>query len=742
MNREFSSTATLAPTTIPAPPKKFVSPSYARYLDTQEAAIRMKGGSDEDVRSFFRMEVNEPTFAKALAERTTPKAGEVDPYIPPHLQGIGMAVLQGATAGWGDEAVGWYRAKLTGLHPDYETDLYRREYEAWAKSHGKTRFAAELAGGFTTGFVGGVGVRGAAAMGAAGGAGFADGPINDRIAGALVGATLGTVISAGLGRVIKPIADPITSKIIPKPIGDVLGTTPEVRARERLRNAFEADGIDDVTAVKRVNAMQRTGVPTTAAEIGGDAVNALLQAASRAISPIKNAAREAFKQRQEATGERLTASLANALFGRPKFASANARELKDALMADAADMARPLYKQAYQQEIELTPRLISLLEKYPKLRQAYNNAASRADGIDEALAGQELRGVPAQFTPGLKVNPLPNELGMSVGSLMRQFPGVKEDMAREMLAKIPNNGVRVPLRAIDLMKRELDDIIKADIPATELVGKTPKQVRQLVEERGKVLAEFRSEFVEAARKQSPVYDSVLEQFGDAKDAEDAIELGLQFFRMHPHDIKKAVEKRSPALRDFMRIGVLEAFNEKVAASEGSEKLARQFFGGQLHDRNAKGFLLSPQAQRVAALFPDSPEMADEFLRTASAEALASFRTGSIMRRPTASAAKKAEQLGEGALPVVRSGPITEGLSILRQNLARASERMSQEEADEIMHLAIKGLRDPRELTALLSTTVGKQATRVHERVRSGVRAATGTLAGKMGSSIGAAIAPK
>lgn len=750
------STSTVTPETPQQPPvrKRLVSPAYARYLDSQEAAIRIRGGSDEDVREFFRMEVNEPTFAKSLIERTTPKAGEVDPYIPPHLQGIAMSVLQGATAGWADEAIGWYRAKLTGLHPDYETELYRREFEAWASKNGKTRLAAEVAGGFLTGSALGTGKRAAAVMGAIGGAGYADGDLGDRVAGALLGATLGTAIAAGLGRVIKPIAAPIASRVVPKPLGDVVGTSPLARARERLRNAAIADGLNDIEAIKRINAMQRTGTPTTILEIGGDAVNALVQEASRAISPIKNAAREAFRTRQQASGERLTARLATAMFGNPKFASANARELKDQILADVADKVRPMYRQAYQQEIELSPRLVSLLEKYPKLRQAYNNAATRAASIDDALAGQELRGVPAQFTPGLRIDPLPDNLGVSAASLMQRFPGISEETARAMLGKMANTGMRVPLRAIDLMKRELDDIIESEV-AQKFPGLTEREIKKIARERGKVLMEFRDEFVDEARKQSAVYDAALTQFGDAKDAETAIDLGLQFFRMRPDQIRKAIESRPPALRDFMRIGVLEAFNEKVAATEGSLKLARQFFGGQLHDRNAKGFLLSPQAQRIAALFPDSPEMADEFLRTASAEALAAFRTGAIMRRPAAGAAKKSEQLRESPIVRVRGSALVEGLEIGRQQLQQAAERLSQEEADEIMHLAIKGLRDPRELLGLVQTVIprartavmafgakiAKPNTRIQDRLRSGTRAAAGTLGGKAGGAIGETIVP-
>ena len=755
MNTLPASTSTLTPTTpvAPARPKKLVSDAYARYLDSQEAAIRMKGGNDESVREFMRTELGEPTFAKSLEARTSPKAGEVDPYVPPHLQGISMAVLQGSTAGWGDEAIGHYRAKLTGLHPAYETDLYRREYEAWAKANLKTRFAAEMAGAIITGGIGGVGVKGVAAMGAVAGAGYTDGTLTERAVGALIGAPFAALISSGVGYVVKPIVKPILAKLTPKPAETLVGTTPEATGRERYRNAFIADGIADAdAALLRATSIAKGGTPTTAAEVGGEAVNALIQEASRAISPVKNAAREAFRQRSAATGERLSNKLAIAMFGRPHFASANARELREQVIADANDMVRPMYAQAYQQMVELPPRLGRLLEEYPQLRKAYNNAATAARGIDEASVGRDLRGLPSRYTPGLKVDPLPDELSRSVASIMQRFPNTTEAVARTMLAKMPN--MRVPLRAIDLMKRELDDILESEV-AQKFPGMTEREIKKTVQEKSKVLTDLRDEFVQEARKQSPIYDELLSIGGDARALEESIELGEQFFRMHPHDIKKAIMSRPPILRDGMRIGVLEAFNTKISGTESSMKIARDFFGGQLHDRNARGFLLSPHAQRVAALFPDTPEMADEFLRTASGEALAAFRSGSIMRRPAASAAKKAEKLAEGQLPNPRGSALLQAASIARQQLAQASEAMSQAEADEIMHLATKGMNDPRDLYAFLQTILprgrrhttafgAKVATpdaRVVDRLRAGTRAAAGTLGGKIGGSIGAAIVP-
>lgn len=191
-----------------------------RYLTDQSNRILAKGGSTADVVQFMEQEgVKLPPNVHVASSATVDSPG--------YAKGLSMSAIDGATFGFGDEAIGSIVGLATGEGAAKGINDYRKSMAAFRDAHPVAAGAATLAGGLasalalpelgaakflgagagemgTLGRVVAAGVEGAGA-GALAGAGSAEGGLSKRARGALLGGSAGALLGAGGTGLIKAV---------------------------------------------------------------------------------------------------------------------------------------------------------------------------------------------------------------------------------------------------------------------------------------------------------------------------------------------------------------------------------------------------------------------------------------------------------------------------------------------------------------------------------------------------------
>ena len=733
------------------------TPGHSQYMQRQLNNIVASGGSEEDVMEFLKSEeVNAPR--PISVERLTAQPGKLDKLIG-NVRGLSQRALQGVTFGFGDEAIGALEGLLTGVGARAGIDQYRAEMEQWTREHKKTGFAAEIAGSLLTGGLlikgvskgfqaaktgvnaltggkaaaqaGATAVRtaaptagqravAAAGQGAVGGAisaaGHTEGNISDRTKNMLWGAALGGVAGGGIvtgarfaGGITRTAVRSVTRgmEAIQKRIPGI--GTPIAHAREIMARSLAQDNISIPDALARAAQMRANGITPTVADLGGKATLELGQASLRSRNPVTQKLTELMASRQGEQGERVAASFFGRMFRSNKMGIQNSYHAEDLLQAAQKQVADRLYPEAYKHTITLTPRLQGILRR-PEFREAWEAGKKLADDQDFFGRGH-----------GLKVPELPK--AGPTEALRKRLEGLnfpKERIEAE-LAKLPQKGEikELPVRGLDLMKRELDDIIRGKINKGDLSA-----------ERGRTLLTGLNEALDEVDNQVLAYAKARAAFRGFAENRNAIDAGRKAFSEVPEVIERQMAKLSPSERDFFRVGYAEMLHTKLTGqtSEAAD-VARRFTGGRLFSN-----MNNPEARRIRALFPEAPEAADDFMRQVAGETRVSltsqrFAQGAAARAPVQAAE---EVLEGGPTPSARA---TVGLVVLgagRQLVERARTGWTNDVSDELAILFSKGIDNADELTGLLLSLREASATlAARSKVSSRAAVAIGEVAGQI-----------
>ena len=713
------------------------------YLIRQGNAIKLNGGSDLDVENFAALHAARPRSERvsaSLADMTETGGDATEDNI---ISGLSMRAIQGATFGFGDEALGSLLGVLTGEGAAGGIDSYRERLRS-APAGGKLGLLAEVTGGFLTG---GALVRGAAAAGAGsltaastlgqramavgaqgalggalGGAGHNEGTISERTKSALLGAGAGAVLGAGLvgaGRVAGSLLRAPTRAVLDR-FKNLQSALPGLgssrdHARRLVLETIESEGLA-VGQMRQAAAMLRTqGVAPTLADVGGEGTLQLMSETLATRSPEKQKLAEAILGRQSEQGARLSGDLFRRIFRSNKPGLGNAYDTVDELARIRSASAAPLYEQAYQVQVPVTERMQAIITKNPKFRAAWE------EGMRIAKT-EELAGV----GHGLEIPQLPSG---SLHEAARQKLidiGASEEAITATLAQLPNDfPAQLPVRGLDYMKRGIDVIINRGLRANALDNQEVRALRALREE---MLSE-----VDAA---VPAFAQARAVWGGYSQASEAVELGQQFLRKPGPLVAReisALASKSPGLTDFYRLGAAQSLYETATgAAARSEKadVARRLFGGRLFAAD------NQDAQRIRALFPDAPEVAEDFMRKVAAEARISHTARAASRSGTGRSLQQFEEAVEGTPP---RGAMTPGLAIysmLREGIIRAGRNFKMDVSDDIATLFSRGIDDPRELDLMFDALEYQQTQtllrRKAGRIAQGAGAATiGSLAGKI-----------
>ena len=746
--RERQAAAT-GPTAIPKMQKTVITAGEADYLRTQALNIIQNGGSEEDVAKFFELEGHQ------MPPRIQPTR---DVEAPSLTRGLAMNALQGITFGFGDEAMGSLLGILTGEGARGGIETYRKELEAFAKARPGVSLPTQIVGGLLTGAavfrgistagkavagqvarrvggrataataetalgltpaaasLGAKAVQGAATAGAAGtiaGAGFADveldpnAPLSEVakevILGTAISSAAGAALGAGLGATLvpagtivaavgRPVVRAVTnwSKAIQARLPGI--GTPEMHARELLARALSEDGVNLQTALRNLSSLERTtGTAITVADLGGEALLALGRSAAGQRSPAAQRLVEALTVRQGEQATRLSAGLVGRIFRDGKRGLGNSYATEEALITARETASTPLYTQAHQSMATVTARMRQLLGN-KTFREAYRRGRTIAN--EEDLAGVANKGA-------LKVPKLPEKV--QVAGMGEATPAIEAALEAQGIRGFPSE---LPVRALDYMKRGLDELITKGFKRGGMSSQRARTLRASLDD---VLTE-----VDA---QVPVYGEARAIFRGFSESRDAVRLGRDFLKKAPEIVKREVQKLRPQDRDFYRIGAAQSLYETVIRPVGeTPNIARQYFGGSLFGRP------NINAQRLRALFVDAPEVADDFMRQVAAETRLSHTATRTLGAAPSVGVQKVEQGLEGAAPpTVRASVGVAALNLLRTEAIKSQTLWSRRVSDELAALFTRGLENPNEIRGLLQSisvageriagrTAGKRAT--------------------------------
>lgn len=732
--------------TGPRIPDKGAMTPYQDFLYRQWARIKARGGTDQDWAKYLQ-------HAEGLPLRNIMNAPREDTGAPtPGLAlGLSMSALQGITFGFGDEALGGLvglATLATGGGIEQAANRQRQTTEGFREQRAniprKVGIPGEILGAIanpanallapikgagllrTAGRVARVG----AGAGAVTGAGEADGPISDRAKGALVGGTAGAILApivvggAHLGGAgLKGSVNLLTRW------GTALGERRGVgapRARELLAQAIARDGLTVEQVVQRATQAQTQGAPVTIADLAGDETMALALAAQGIRGEAKRQLADELVGRQADQGARMLGQL----FRATRLGTKNAYDAGEEILAHRQAEAAPLYAEAFHGTVNVTPKMRQLLQT-PQMQDAYLLGRSIANAEDLAGIGQGLP-VPELFQtsvrgalrPGERAQRIAGTRGFEVTGARAtppdpSLPGTPRARSFQVGGEIEQLAIpeTLPIRALDYMKRGLDAVI-------ERAGREerPTLDRQL----GRSLRQVLNDALAEVDAQSPVYARARATYRGHTEALEALQLGQEgFLRKPPELIARELAALTPSQRELYRAGATQALADAIhGQTTEAPNIARRFFGGRAH-----GNVERSMEQRIQTLFSDKGA-AQDFMDYVRTEAKITEGSGRLLSR-TPTPGVSASELAGGKTVVRRQVGTT--LIGLAQNLAaRARAGWSEEVSDEVSNLFTKGLRDPQELQALLTSLRAYE----HGLQRQGLRrAVTSAAAGAQGARL-------
>lgn len=633
------------------------------------ARILAQGGTKADVADYFY---------KGYGVRLNGYTPEAE--TPSTVRGLSMNALQGLTFGFGDEAMGAMLGLLTGTGAGAGIDDYRAELQKFNDENPVKGFGAEIGGAaMLAPFIGGqnlptlagrmwAGAKLGAAGGAAFGAGNAEGGLSERAKGAVFGAGLGLAAGAlspvlmfGGGTLLKPFVQNMQRHMAwtDRLRGRAVGSTASNTARRLAAEAISQDYGGDFAAIEReLDRLVKTGAPVTFADLVKENGDQFFKAALALRGPGKQRAIEELMTRQADQGDRI----AGKLFRTLRLGSENAYDAADDLMASRLSMSQRYYRAAHGREVPVPAEVVKLLND-PVGQKAYEAGRLLASHEDLFNAGNQ---------GALKVPPL--ALDEKTGKFV---------------------GQTLPIRALDYMKRGLDELIEKAGGGESSMGRQSARVwRKGLNDaldaidnpdwkKGRAIWRGQTEMAEALE---------LGKGGGALTAGGTA--SPRFTSKAPEIIAKELKGLTGGEREMYKLGAAQDVAEYLAQTTAEAPNAAGKMGGKMYGNSQRKI-----EKQVRALFDDQ-SAADEFMDYVNAEARISKVTGNLPTRGSQTAGL-AEQMGEltgkgSALRTVADVTLT---PILNRSRAGWTDAIS----DEVANVALKGLNGPDELRAFLAS---------------------------------------
>lgn len=605
--------------------------------------------------------------------------------------------------------------------------------------------------------------------------------IDDRLHGALFGAGAAGVTGAGIAGVGKFIAAPAARAIANTAAGrkvigaaedaiaklthqNLISVTPEAKAYERMVRVLLDAGVTADDAARTMREMLNDGVAPNVVAIGGRGMQELVAEAMRQVSPRTAAA---FQQLQsELAGQPNLAAALSAVAPR-RLGLAHANDLISMLEEEARIRSEPLRRAAYEKTVQVTPLMRRMFKKFPELLEAYNDEAAQVAKDTRVGLGF---GLPVTALPtkasrkaAAKAATVVAAARRTADAAQRELSAARQTAANAIsvearnaaLARIPELEAKfnaadkafrdinlktpaatpgatlfpseLPIRGIDGMKKRLDAIIEkkfaAAAPTKDAIAKAAK-----VQKRdAKAINRAYSLVVEEAKRQNEDFKQALLAYGGPARLAEHIKMGETLWSKEPRAITAYLKNLNPLEVDMVRAGYARKAYTAMAAGDGTQSnlIAKFLGGGKFQD--------SPRAQQIRALFPGNPSGADYFLRNALGQAQVVDGMLGVSRGAQRTANAAAERAAEGPISIRAQAGLTLA-SAAEKVASRFRTHMTQEEADEIAHIALKTSLSPDALETLLNRLFAEYAGLV------GRAKLAGGVPRQLGQHLGAAVA--
>ena len=325
--------------------------------------------------------------------------------------------------------------------------------------------------------------------------------------GGFLGAAVPTVAS-GLYAGGKPVIDAVKARINP-------GAFADQKIAERLRAA-------GVTTDQAANKMTRNP-GMNLADSGGEPTRNLLRTASNIPGKAQHTIATRLALRQMQQGDRIKRAVRETLAEPDGYLSA-----VDDINTTARDLARPLFREAYEIPIPFTESLE---------RELATPAGRRALAEAERLAANEQ--IPFRHTFRNEIN------------------------GTERL--VPDT------RGWEYIRQALDDMIEAQ--------RDPLRGNRLTNE-GRILVGLQNRIFREVRRANPVYDSALNVWSGAHRVENALEAGREALKQSPEATRRAIATMSEAERSAFRTGLAVAIRDAIGPANVTHNGLLKFFGSR------------------------------------------------------------------------------------------------------------------------------------------------------------------
>lgn len=455
--------------------------------------------------------------------------------------------LQGATLGFGEEALAGLRSMIPG-QPSYP-EAVKAEREELRK------FESESPGGATTAQLGGALLPAVATMGmaevpaalevggnlaltalkkyapdfaarlpgflkstitgvetgmkaGAGGAEKTEDIPAEMAKGGVVGGVLG-----GVGRIAVDTAAPA--------FRNLFGNPDKIAAR-KIANALEADKTTPEELAAKMKSAAK-GADVTLADVAGENLRGLMRVATNVPGEARQEATKFLNQRQLDQFNRISNDVEQTMIGKK---GVDVAKLKRDLDTVRKQASAPFYDAANKVKIPNTEELAILIKAMP------NN-------------------VLAEGREALKIERLPiPKLPQTINELVEIPVRDKAGKVTYLQMKPESNDFRI----YDLLKKGLDQVI--DKQQDKLSGKfTPK---------GALLLDLKKDYLDYLDKVNPDYKKARELWAGPTRADRMLDKGRRVFSADPSNIAYEISKLSPTDKQYFQLGAAQAVKEALA----------------------------------------------------------------------------------------------------------------------------------------------------------------------------------
>lgn len=301
----------------------------------------------------------------------------------------------------------------------------------------------------------------------------------------------------------------------------------ERTAIKQIMRAFREDKIPEIEARRRLKEWAaQGGEPAALFDLGGPSVERLARRLGSHQSPAASLLQGEVDTRLAGQADEVADALARTVSQETDYAGA-----VEGLHLLRQKRAAPLYDRAYQDTVEITPRLQAQLRK-PSARRSLKNA--------ERIAEEE-------------------EVDLGRLGLVRNESGdlVFSD--------------RVNVQALDYLKRGFDD---------ELAPfRDPRTFRMNHTQESRAIDNTLHTILKETDKQSPAYAAARNSWSGPAKSLDALALGKDVFKpsITPEVMAQRIKKMGDGDREYLRAGVVRAITDKVENTPDGANVVKKFF---------------------------------------------------------------------------------------------------------------------------------------------------------------------